>query len=73
MLNKYCELLQTIVSPIESSTREVYEASDQIAPDMDIELTCTNLGTGPNQPEQLLLDYFVRSVWAGLGVCVVMM
>ena len=41
------------------------QAAGEISPEADIELTCTNLGTGPNQPEQLLLDCYVRTMWSG--------
>ena len=33
--------------------------AQQISPDRDIEGMCQNHGTGPNLPEQLLLDTFV--------------
>ena len=36
--------------------------ADQISGDKDIELICQNNGTGPNNPEQLLLDTYVRCI-----------
>ena len=33
-----------------------------ISPDRDIEGMCQNFGTGPNLPEQLMLDTFVSSL-----------
>ncbi len=71
MVNKYCELLQTIIPPLEEATQDIATASDQISPEGDIETTCSNVGTGPNQPEQLLLDYFVSALLCVcVGVCV---
>ncbi len=60
VVNRYCELLQTVIPTLESGTQDMLTASDQITPDGDIEATCSNIGTGPNQPEQLLIDYYVR-------------
>ena len=34
----------------------------QISPENDIEEACTSIGTGPNQPEQLLIDLYVRQL-----------
>ena len=59
MLLKYCDLLQTIIPPIETLCQEVVQAAEEITPDGDIEFTCSTFGTGPNQPEQLLLDCYV--------------
>ena len=33
----------------------------EINPEGDVELACSTLGTGPNQPEQLLLDCYVST------------
>ncbi|XP_064401816.1 nostrin-like [Halichondria panicea] len=66
MVNKYCELLQSIIRPLEDGTQDIATASDQISPEGDIETTCTTVGTGPNQPEQLLLDYFEEDLSNGM-------
>ena len=42
------------------SCEELMRVAGEISPEVDVELACTNLGTGPNEPEQLLLDCYVR-------------
>ena len=34
--------------------------AEAITPDEDIRVACETCGTGPNQPEQLLYDCYVR-------------
>jgi len=58
MLIKYCQLVETIIRPTEENCEGLMHAAGEISPEADIEVACTNLGTGPNQPEQLLLDCY---------------
>ena len=48
--------------PVEASCQEIIDSAAGISPDADIEFACTTYGTGPNQPEQLLLDCYVRTI-----------
>lgn len=59
MLNKYCDLVQSIIQPTEQAAGDLIQVAGEISPEGDIELACSTCGTGPNQPEQLLLDCYV--------------
>ena len=37
--------------------------AEAITPDEDIRVACETCGTGPNQPEQLLYDCYVRILY----------
>ena len=39
---------------------ELMRIAGEMSPEADVDLACTNCGTGPNEPEQLLLDCYVR-------------
>lgn len=57
-LIKYCEIVETIVRPTQQACEELMHEAGQISPENDIEEACTSIGTGPNQPEQLLIDLY---------------
>ena len=65
MFNKYCDLVQSIIQPTEQSSADLMQVAGEIYPEGEIELACSTSGTGPNQPEQLLLDCYVSN-----SVCV---
>jgi hypothetical protein len=58
VIKKYTELMLTIIAPIQETNEELSEVTNLISVDRDIELMCQTNGTGPNVPEQLLLDTF---------------
>ena len=60
MLIKYTELVQTVIPPTQDSCQELLTAAEEISPETEIDYICATYGTGPNQPEQLLVDYYVR-------------
>ena len=59
LLCQYSELLEASMPPIQTASQELTDTAGQISPEADLEYACTTLGTGPNQPEQLLLDCYV--------------
>lgn len=62
MLIKYTELVQTVILPTQDSCQELLTAAEEISPETEIDFVCATYGTGPNQPEQLLVDYYVRMI-----------
>ena len=59
MLTQYSQLVETIVRPTEQLCEELIQTAGEISPESDIILACSSSGTGPNQPEQLLMDCYV--------------
>ena len=59
LLNSYTDLLEASIPPIQEACQELVGAANEISVEADLEYACTNVGTGPNQPEQLLLDCYV--------------
>lgn len=59
LLTSYSELLEASIPPIQEACQELVASAGGISGEADLEYACSNLGTGPNQPEQLLLDCYV--------------
>lgn len=57
-LSKYSDLISSILPPLQERCRELSTMSAGISPPDDIRDVCAALGTGGNQPEQLLLDCY---------------
>lgn len=61
MLTGYSEFLEASIPPIQEAYQELVATAGEISVEADLEYACSNFGTGPNQPEQLLLDCYVSS------------
>ena len=59
MLIKFTDLVQTVVQPMQDTCQDLLQAAEDVSPETEIEFICSTYGTGPNQPEQLLVDYYV--------------
>ena len=59
MLMKYTDLVQTLIQPTQDNCQELLQAAEEISPETELDYICCTFGTGPNQPEQLLVDYYV--------------
>lgn len=58
MLVKYSQLVETIIRPTEQTCEDLIQASSDISAEEDVTLVCSQTGTGPNQPEQMLVDFY---------------
>jgi hypothetical protein len=58
MLVKYSQLVETVIRPTEQTCEELIQTASDINPTDDVTLVCEQSGTGPNTPEQLLVDFF---------------
>lgn len=58
LLHSYSELLQSSMPPVQTASEELMESAGGISGEADLEFACTNYGTGPHQPVQLLLDCY---------------
>jgi hypothetical protein len=61
MLVKYSQLVETIIRPTEQTCEDLIQAASDINAEEDVTLVCSQTGTGPNQPEQMLVDFYVSS------------
>ena len=69
MLKKYTELVQTVIQPTQDTCQDLFQAAEEISPETEIDFICSTYGTGPNQPEQLLVDYYVSVILWYLSCC----
>lgn len=62
MLIKFTELVQTVIQPTQDTCQDLLQAAEEISCEAEVDFICSTYGTGPNQPEQLLVDYYVSDV-----------
>ena len=61
LLSSYSDLLENSFPSIQEACQQLVVTAGEVSVEGDLEYACNHHGTGPNQPEQLLLDCYVSS------------